>query len=86
MPHVRLEISAEVHRSALVAGASVFPHASARVAKESLLVILLVLTAAALVTLAMLLPAEFFGATNPSAGCATLDQWSLASPSCSAVI
>jgi len=86
MPHARLEFSAEVRPSALVAGASVFPHASARIAKESLVVILLVLIVAALVTLAMILPAEFFGATNPTAGCATLDQWSLASPSCSAVI
>lgn len=86
MSQARLRFNVEIHPSALVAGASVFPHASARVAKETLLVVALVLAAAVLVTLATLLPAEFFGTTNPAAGCATLGQRSLASPWCSAVI
>jgi hypothetical protein len=86
MPHAGLGFSAETHRTALAAGASVFPRYSARVAKETLLVIILVLITAALVMLATLVPADLFGATKTSAACSTLDLWSLASPWCSTTI
>jgi hypothetical protein len=86
MSHARLGVSADAHTSAFAAGATVFPHYSARLAKETLLVVILVLIAAALVTLATLVPAEFFGATDPTAACSTLNPKSLLSPWCSALI
>lgn len=86
MSRTHLGFSAETHPFALAGGGSIFPRSSARVAKETLLVIILVLFAAALMALATLVPADFFGATNPSAGCGTLDPWSLFSPWCAAVV
>jgi len=66
--------------------ASVFPHYSARVFKEALAVISLVLIAVAFAMLGLLVAPELFGATPANAACTTLDQTSLLSPWCSALI
>ncbi len=65
---------------------SVFPRHSARVAKETVAVISLVLVAAALVTLATRLAPVLFGRPAGAVACSTLDLWSLMGPWCSALI
>ena len=65
---------------------TVFPRASAQVAKEALAVIGLVLTAAVLAMLATFLAPELFARPAGPAVCATLDPWSLLSTWCSAAI
>jgi len=90
MSHARPGPGAEIHTFALASGvapgASVFPRYSARLARETLAVVILVLLGAALATLATLLPAEIFSARDPAAGCGTLEPWSLFSPWCAALI
>ena len=66
--------------------ATVFPQYSARVFKEALAVISLVLLAVALVMLVTLVAPELFGARPANAACTTLDQGILLSPWCSALI
>jgi hypothetical protein len=94
MSHARPGPGAEIRTFALASsaaigaapGVSVFPRYSARLARETLAVLVLVLLAAALATLATLLPGDIFAAPDPAAGCGTLDPWSLFSPWCAALI
>lgn len=65
---------------------SVFPRASAQVAKESLAVIGLVLAGAVLVMLATFLAPELFARPATPAVCGAFDPWSLLSPWCTARI
>ena len=66
--------------------AGVFPCYSARVFKESLAVISLVLAASAVVMLVALLSSNSFGASAPPIACSRLDHLSLLGPWCSALI
>ena len=66
--------------------ASIFPRYSARVFKETLAVVSLVLLAVAVVMLGTLVAPELFGARPANAACTTLEQASLLGPWCSAVI
>ena len=65
---------------------SIFPRYSARVFKETLAVVSLVLLAVALVMLSTLVAPELFGAPAGSAACTTLEHASLLGPWCSALI
>ena len=65
---------------------TVFPRYSARVFKEALAVISLVLLAVALAMLVTLVAPELFGAPRANAACTTLDQGILLSSWCSALI
>lgn len=76
--------SPAVPRAALAT--SIFPRYSARVFKETLAVVSLVLLAVALVMLGTLVAPELFGARPANAVCTTLEQASLLGPWCSALI
>lgn len=65
---------------------SIFPRYSARVFKETLAVVCLVLLAVALVMLGTLVAPELFGARPANAACTTLEHASLLGPWCSALI
>ena len=65
---------------------SIFPRHSARVFKETLAVVCLVLAGAAFAMLALLLAPELLGARAPSAACSTLGPAGLLSSWCSALI
>ena len=65
---------------------SVFPRASAQVAKESLTVIGLVLAGAALAMLASFLGPELLARPAGSGLCSSLEPWSQLSSWCSAAI
>ncbi len=86
MLHASPALSRVTHPFAQGAATSVFPRYSARVVKETVAVISLVLIAAALVMLVTLLAPELFGRAAGSVACSTLDQWSLLGPWCSALI
>ena len=81
------QISSSItHPFALASSTSVFPRHSARVVKETVAVISLVLIAAALAILATLLAPGVFDRPAGSVACSTLDLWSLLGPWCSALI
>lgn len=66
--------------------ATVFPEYSARVFKETLAVVSLVLLAVAVAMMVTLVAPGLFGAGPGNAACSTLDQGILLSPWCSASI
>ncbi len=78
--------SSITHPFAPAPATSVFPCYSARVVKETVAVISLVLIAAALAMLATLLAPGVFDRPAGSVACSTLDLWSLLGPWCSALI
>ena len=65
---------------------SVFPRASAQVAKETLAIIGLVLAAVVLGMLVVVVVPELFSRAAHAVACSTLERWSLFSPWCSALI
>ncbi len=78
------QLSGVSHPLAPGAPISVFPRASARIAKESVAVIGLVLAGAVLAMLVTHLAPELFARSTGSPVCGVFDPWSLLSPWCSA--
>ena len=86
MVHGYLAYSSVTYPSAGASAPSIFPRYSARVVKEALAVICLVLVATALVMVAVHLTPAQFGGPPGSITCTTLNEGSLFSPWCSALI